>query len=130
MTGLTMRRTEKMSDFKKKHMPVLKGPDPIAVNEYAEVRVEVGSLLPHDSATLSVFSWNRDSRIGPPHFIERIELLLNGKLLKSSRPEESRITMNPAASFRIRPHESGIISARALCSLHGFVESVQQITVE
>ena len=130
MLEVIIEKTEKMSDSDKKHLPVIKGPARIRVNEQAEIRVEVGGLLPHESATLSVFSWNRDSRIGPPHYIERIELFLNGKLVRSRPPEESSITMNPMAVFKFKPHRRGMIKVRSLCSIHGFTESVQRITVE
>jgi superoxide reductase len=90
--------------LEKKHVPLVQAPGMVKRDEWFDVKVNVGFMTPHPSA--------------PGHWIEEVDLLVNGKKV-SEIENETGGTTSPDACFRIRLTEPAELEAVSTCNLHG-----------
>ena len=103
-----------LTDFEKKHIPVIASPDKIKKDEEFDVIVEVGKLFPHPNE--------------PGHFISWIELYSGDTFLACAYFTGG--TSFPKVMFRIKlSHSHGFLKARAMCNLHGLWQNEKPIEV-
>ncbi len=103
-----------MTDFEKKHIPVITAPDKVNKNEEFDVIVEVGKLFPHPNE--------------PGHFISWIELYSGDTFL--ARAYFSGGTSSPKVLFRVKlSHAHGFLKAWAMCNLHGLWQGEKPIEI-
>jgi len=92
-----------VTDFEKKHTPVIKAPESVKLGEFFTVTVEVGKIVQHPNE--------------PGHFIQWIELY-------SGRTFLARVDLTPAmtdsvTTFSVRLDHIHPLRAVARCNLHG-----------
>ncbi len=103
------------SDLEKKHLPIITAPKKVKKDEWFEVTVEVGKLMPHPNE--------------PGHFIEFIELYAGDTYL--ARMDFTGKTTSPVMKTRVAlDHSHGKLRAFARCNLHGTWTNEVDIEVE
>lgn len=111
----TPKDRENLTDFEKKHLPVLEAPERVKKDEPFSVKVTVGKLLAHPNE--------------PAHFIEWVELYCGDTFL--GRAGFSAGMSYPEAVFTVKlTHAHGPLRAREKCNLHGLWEDTKPIVVE
>ncbi len=100
----TIKDPKNPTSLEKKHVPLVEAPAKVKKDEWFEVRVKVGYMLPHPST--------------PEHWIDEIKLLVNGKEVAEIDNEAGGITSSDGC-FRIRLQAPSEIKALIHCNLHG-----------
>lgn len=105
-----------MTDFEKKHTPVIDCPDTVKAGEPFQVRINVGSI-PHV--------------MEEGHFVQWIEVKFGDSLYARvdltpvvSRPEVT-VTLTKSAK-----HAKGTLRVIERCNLHGAWEASKEITIQ
>ncbi|MCM8758346.1 MAG: class II SORL domain-containing protein [Candidatus Omnitrophica bacterium] len=103
-----------MTDFEKKHTPVITAPDKVKKDEEFDVTIEVGKLFPHPNE--------------PGHFIEWVELYSGDTFL--ARAYFNGGSSAPKVTFRVKlSHSHGILKAWEMCNLHGLWQGEKPIEI-
>ncbi len=102
----TLTNKKNPSVLEKKHVPLVEAPKSVKKGQWFKVRVKVGFMIEHPSK--------------PDHWIDRIELQMNGKRVSEMVNVVGGIT-SPNAYFEIRLNRSGDVKLEAVanCNLHG-----------
>jgi len=102
----TLTNKNSPSVLEKKHVPLVQAPKAVEKGQWFKVMVKVGFMIEHPS--------------NPDHWIDRIELQVNGKRVSEMVNVAGGIT-SPNACFEIRLNGSGDakLEAVANCNLHG-----------
>ncbi len=100
----TLKDPANPTTLEKKHVPLIEAPGNVKKGEWFDVRVKVGYMIEHPSTT--------------GHWIDEIELLVNGKKITELENEVGGVT-SPNGLFRIRLQETSEIRAVIDCNLHG-----------
>lgn len=104
-----------MTDFEKKHVPVITAPEKVKRDQEFEVRIEVGKLFPHPNE--------------PGHFIQWVELYSGDTFL--ARAYFNGGSSYPEVTFKVKlSHSHGFLKAWAMCNLHGLWQSEKPIEIE
>jgi len=104
-----------VTDFEKKHTPVIDCPDSVVAGQPFIVKLKVGEL-PHVTEE--------------GHFIQWAEVKFGDNLY--ARVEFSPVLSVPEASVTLKKgskHGKGTLRVLAKCNLHGLWESAKEITV-
>ncbi len=100
----TLKDPKNPSTLEKKHVPLVEAPAQAKKDEWFDVRVKVGFMIPHPST--------------PGHWIDEIKLLVNGKEVGEIDNQAGGIT-SPDGCFRIRLQAPSELRAVIRCNLHG-----------
>ncbi|HPP66832.1 MAG TPA: class II SORL domain-containing protein [bacterium] len=104
-----------MTDFEKKHIPVITAPDRVKKDQEFDVIIEVGKLFPHPNE--------------PGHFIVWIELY-NGDTFLARASFYGGMSF-PRVTFTVKlSHADGVLKALALCNLHGLWQGEKTIEID
>lgn len=103
-----------MTDFEKKHVPVITAPDKVKRDEEFDVTVEVGKLYPHPNEA--------------GHFISWVELYSGDTFL--ARAYFQPVSSSPKVTFRVKlSHSHGHLKAWEMCNLHGLWQAEKPIEI-
>ncbi len=102
----TLVNKENPTTLEKKHVPLVEAPKSVKKDEWFQVKVKVGFMIEHPSK--------------PDHWIDRIELQVNGKKV-SEIVNVTGGTTSPNACFTIRLQSPGDVKLEAVadCNIHG-----------
>ncbi len=104
-----------VTDFEKKHMPVIDCPDTVAAGQSFTVRLKVGEI-PHVTEE--------------GHFIQWAEVKFGENLY--ARIEFSPVMSAPEATVTLKKgskHGTGVLRVLAKCNLHGLWEATKEMTI-
>ena len=104
-----------MTDFEKKHLPVIECPDNVLADQPFNVRLKVGEI-PHVTEE--------------GHFIQWAEIKFGENLY--ARVEFSPVMSAPEATVTLKKgskHGTGVLRVLAKCNLHGLWEATKEITI-
>jgi len=100
----TLKDPMNPSTLEKKHVPLVETPTQVKKDQWFDVRVKVGFMIPHPST--------------PGHWIDEIKLLVNGKEVGEIDNDMGGIS-SPDGCFRIKLQAPAEIRAIIHCNLHG-----------
>ncbi|MCM8825064.1 MAG: class II SORL domain-containing protein [Candidatus Omnitrophica bacterium] len=104
-----------MTDFEKKHIPVISAPDKVKRDEEFDVKIEVGKIVSHPNEA--------------GHFIQWVELYSGDTFL--TRAYFNGGSSYPEVTFRVKlSHSHGFLKAWAMCNLHGLWQAEKPIEIE
>lgn len=113
---LVLKNPKNPTELEKKHVPLVQAPGTVKKDEWFDVKVKVGFLTPHPST--------------PGHWIEEVDLLVNGKKVSEVENKAGGTTSSDAC-FRIRLSGPSEIEAVSTCNLHGtWISQPVKVTVK
>jgi len=107
--GITAKDPANMTKMEQKHVP----------------KITVGEAKAGEPVTVTIDIGAIDHPMAEEHFIEWIDVYLDGK--KLSRITLTPVAMKAAATVTLTPEKSGMLTVSNKCNLHGIYKSCVEI---
>ncbi len=120
-------------DWKKeKHMPVIVVPAQVKAGEAFQVKVGLGSEIPHPNTTEHHISWV-ELYFHPegekfPHQVGHFAFSAHGEA--TAGPNQGPVYTQPEVAVMMKASKPGTFHALAMCNIHGLWEGEQALKVE